>query len=136
MVRIRSPSAFRRPPAPVATIAWWLGHVILGVSADRNARHFGGPPIDYDSYGYPGTAAAALPALDEQYARWINGVSTLSSDALVQACGEPGFESDPMAGLVLHIHREVIHHGAEISLLRDLYPGLAGESDQPGISPS
>jgi hypothetical protein len=26
-----------------------------------------------------------------------------------------------MAALVLHIHREVIHHGAEISLLRDLY---------------
>jgi hypothetical protein len=26
-----------------------------------------------------------------------------------------------MAGLVLHIHREVIHHGAEVSLMRDLY---------------
>ena len=26
-----------------------------------------------------------------------------------------------MAALVLHIHREVIHHGAEVSLLRDLY---------------
>jgi hypothetical protein len=26
-----------------------------------------------------------------------------------------------MAELVLHIHREVIHHGAEIALLRDLY---------------
>ena len=26
-----------------------------------------------------------------------------------------------LAALVLHIHREVIHHGAEIALLRDLY---------------
>jgi hypothetical protein len=26
-----------------------------------------------------------------------------------------------MAALVLHINREVIHHGAEIALLRDLY---------------
>lgn len=26
-----------------------------------------------------------------------------------------------LAGLILHIHREVIHHGAEILLLRDLY---------------
>jgi hypothetical protein len=26
-----------------------------------------------------------------------------------------------MASLVLHINREVIHHGAEIALLRDLY---------------
>jgi len=26
-----------------------------------------------------------------------------------------------MAKLILHIHREVIHHSAEICLLRDLY---------------
>lgn len=26
-----------------------------------------------------------------------------------------------MAAIVLHISREVIHHGAEIALLRDLY---------------
>jgi hypothetical protein len=26
-----------------------------------------------------------------------------------------------MATLVLHINREVLHHGAEIALLRDLY---------------
>ena len=30
------------------------------------------------------------------------------------------------SGLILHINREVIHHGAEIALLRDLYrTGLA-----------
>ena len=27
----------------------------------------------------------------------------------------------PMATLVLHINREMLHHGAEIALLRDLY---------------
>ena len=26
-----------------------------------------------------------------------------------------------MAALILHINREAIHHGAEVSLLRDLY---------------
>ncbi|SDD81221.1 hypothetical protein SAMN05216505_11258 [Streptomyces prasinopilosus] len=26
-----------------------------------------------------------------------------------------------MEGIVLHVNRELIHHGAEISLLRDLY---------------
>jgi hypothetical protein len=35
-----------------------------------------------------------------------------------------------MAGLVLHIHREVIHHGAEISLLRDLYQA---KGDRAGL---
>jgi hypothetical protein len=27
---------------------------------------------------------------------------------------------------VLHINREVIHHGAEVALLRDLYRALGG----------
>jgi hypothetical protein len=31
------------------------------------------------------------------------------------------FAEYPMAGLVLHINREALHHGAEIALLRDLY---------------
>ena len=45
------------------------------------------------------------------------------TQGLQAPCGEPGFEQDPMAALVLHINREVIHHGAEISLLRDLFSG-------------
>lgn len=35
---------------------------------------------------------------------------------------EGPFAEAPLAALVLHIHREVIHHGAEICLLRDLHP--------------
>ncbi len=51
------------------------------------------------------------------------GVRSLDADALARPCGpaEAPFGESPMAGLVLHINREVIHHGAEISLLRDLY---------------
>jgi hypothetical protein len=33
-------------PAPVTTIAWRLGHVIVGVFGARNAAHFGGPRMD------------------------------------------------------------------------------------------
>ena len=70
---------------------------------------------------YPSTAADALARLDDMYAEWIAGVRSLDDDGLRAPCGEPGFEQDPMAALVLHINREVIHHGAEICLLRDLY---------------
>jgi len=93
----------------------------VGVFGDRNARYFGGPPIGYDDYDYPGTAAAALSALDAGYAIWIEGVRGLGADGLARRCREPGFEQDSMAALVLHINREAIHHGAEIALLRDLY---------------
>ncbi|HEY3241365.1 MAG TPA: DinB family protein, partial [Acidimicrobiia bacterium] len=40
-------------PAPVTTIAWRLGHVIVGVFGARNAAHFGGPPMDYSSVDWP-----------------------------------------------------------------------------------
>ena len=108
-------------PAPVTTIAWRFGHLLVGVFGARNASHFGAPPVGYDSFDYPGSADAALQSLDEHYRVWIDGVRSLSSAALAAPCGEAGFEADPMAALVLHIHREVIHHGAEICLLRDLY---------------
>jgi hypothetical protein len=114
--------AFPEPdPPPVTTIAWRIGHLIVGVFGDRNARYFNGPPVSYQSYDYPGTADQALTALDEQYRRWIEGVRTLGLTRLAERCREPGFETDSMAALILHIHREVIHHGAEIALLRDLY---------------
>ncbi len=34
---------------------------------------------------------------------------------------EGPWATSSMAGLVLHINREMLHHGAEIALLRDLY---------------
>ncbi len=110
-------------PAPVTTIAWRLGHVIVGVLAERNHSHFGGPAGDYRGFVYAGSADEALAQLDEHYARWMAGVKSLSSADLRTPVGpaEGNFARAPMLDLVLHIHREVIHHGAEIALLRDLY---------------
>jgi hypothetical protein len=116
--------AFPEPePAPLTTIAWRLGHVVVGVLAMRNASHFGGPPASYESWEYAGTAAGALAQLDDEYARWSKGVAELGDDGLARPCGpaEGPYAELPMAALVLHIHREMIHHGAEIALLRDLY---------------
>ena len=39
-------------PPPFTTIAWRLGHVIVGVLAVRNAVHFGRAPTDYQSFKY------------------------------------------------------------------------------------
>ena len=65
--------------------------------------------------------AWGLDRLDQGYRTWIAGVRGLTAADLAQNCREPGFESDSMMALILHINRELIHHGAEISLLRDLY---------------
>lgn len=110
-------------PTPLTTIAWRLAHVIIGVFAMRNHSHFGGPPADYESWPYATDAATALAQLDTEYQRWTAGVRALSDDDLNRPCGpaEGPYADEPMSVLVLHINREVIHHGAEIALLRDLY---------------
>lgn len=110
-------------PPPVTTIAWRLAHVIVGVLAMRNHSHFDGPPADYQSWGYATDADTALAQLDDAYARWIAGVRGCTSVDLDRPVGpaEGPWAALPMIDLVLHINREVIHHGAEIALLRDLY---------------
>jgi DinB superfamily len=110
-------------PAPVTTIAWRLAHLIVGVFGSRAASHFGGPPADYPTFHYAGTAAQALEQLDTAYDAWSSGARGLGLDGMAQPCGpaEGPFAEYPMAALVLHINREALHHGAEIALLRDLY---------------
>lgn len=110
-------------PAPVTTIAWRIGHLVVGCLAMRNASHFGGPPADYFSWRYAAGADEALDQLDTEVARWLAGVESLGEDGLTEPCGlaEGPYAELSMATLVLHIHRELIHHLAEIALLRDLY---------------
>lgn len=116
--------AFPEPtPAPFTTIAWRLGHVIVGVLAVRNASHFGREPVDYFTFDYAATADEALAQLDEELSSWLAGVESLGEDGLARPCGEAEgpFAEDPMSRLVLHIHRELIHHLSEVCVLRDLY---------------
>jgi DinB superfamily len=110
-------------PAPFTTIAWRLAHVIIGVLAMRNHSHFGGPPADYQNWEYATDAATALRQLDDAYEKWIAGVRALDDDELDRACGpdEGPYAEYPFIALVLHINREMIHHGAEIACIRDLY---------------
>ncbi len=116
--------AFPEPdPAPFTTIAWRLAHVIVGVFGTRNASHFGGPAMDYDTYEWSPTASGALEQLDDAYERWITGVRALGEDGLERAVGEAegSWAEHSYAELVLHINREALHHTAEVLLLRDLY---------------
>ena len=130
--RAHSPSICWAPPpspAPVTTIAWRMAHLIVSVLGTRVAGQFGGPTVSNEDSRYAGTAAEALAQLDGVYAQWIAGGRGLDTVGLSRACGpsevQDGNPADlPLVSLVLHISREVIHHGAEIALLRDLYtPG-------------
>ncbi|MFI0975869.1 DinB family protein [Streptomyces sp. NPDC021093] len=116
--------AFPQPdPAPFTTIAWQLGHVVVGVLAARNAAHFGAPAASYEGWEYAGSAATALDQLKAQLDVWMAGVRDLGEAGLLLPVGEkePAFPELAMADLVLHIQRELIHHLSEVCLLRDLY---------------
>ncbi|GIE98438.1 DinB family protein [Paractinoplanes rishiriensis] len=115
--------AFPEPdPPPVTTISWRLAHVIVGVLAMRSASHFGREKTNYEIFPYAATAADALAQLDTEYAAWLAGVKSLGEEGLARPCGpaEGAYADYPMAALVLHINREMIHHLAEVCLLRDL----------------
>lgn len=110
-------------PAPVTTIAWRIAHVVVGCFAERTGNHFGGDPTDYERWTYAASADDAITQLDAAYTAWSAGVEGLGEDGLARPVGpaEGPFAEAPYADLVLHINRELIHHGAEICLLRDLY---------------
>ena len=95
-------------PVPVSCLGYRVGW------------HFGGQDVDSRTFAYAGTADEALKQLDEMYGRWNAGVRELS-DADLDNPPTVGPERFPMENRVLHVNRELIHHGAEISLLRDLY---------------
>ncbi len=128
--------AFPAPqPEPVTTIGWRLAHIIVGVLAMRTHSHFGGPPADYATWDYATDAESALRQLDKAYAGWMTGVGSLDDGALARPCGpaEGPYADKPMIALVLHINREVIHHGAEIALLRDLFVHSTTNLDPKGL---
>jgi hypothetical protein len=115
--------AYPQPvPAPFTTIAWRLGHVIVGVLALRNAAHFGAPGVSYEKWVWAATADEARQQLEEQLGLWLEGVRSLGTEGLSRPCGETERYPDlPMVALVLHVNRELIHHLSEVCLLRDLY---------------
>ncbi|RKT78768.1 DinB family protein [Terracoccus luteus] len=119
-------------PAPVTTIAWRIAHLVVGVLGMRVHGHFGGPPVDYLGFDYSPTAAGALAQLDEQYAAWLAGVRGWGEEGLREPCGpaEGPWAEHSRADLVAHINRELIHHGAELALLRDLYAHRTTETQE------
>lgn len=116
-------------PDPFTTLAWRLWHLIDMYGEDRAPRWLGVPPqgepvgLDAADSTPPATAAEALDQLDRAHARWDAHLALADDERLGTVIGPVGGEhgDGTRAGYVLHMLDEFIHHGAEISLLRDLY---------------
>lgn len=120
-------------PPPFTTIAWRLGH-IYEFLRQRATNHFGAGGFDIDAIEFAATAEGGIALVDEWYATWFDGVRNLGEAGLERPCGpaEGPFSEAPLATLVLHINRELLHHSAEVLTLRDLYrTSAAGTSLTP-----
>jgi DinB superfamily len=113
-------------PPPFTTISWRLCH-LAGAMAERASRHFGDGLWLWDTI-FPTTVADAVDFADESYEAWTGPLRLLDDEALARPTGpaEGAFAEHPMSTLVLHLNREVIHHGAEVCLLRDLHRATFG----------
>ncbi len=129
---------------PFTTIAWRLVHIAGYVLGNRASAFFGDGTVPEEAGMWdprhvpqpiPGTAADAIAYLERAYQRWHDGVAALSPAALLAPLGPKGelFSAEPMAALIVHINREVMHHGGEIGALRDLYRAT-GAATAPGWS--
>lgn len=107
---------------PLTTLAWRLWHIIDFLEAGRTATWLG---LDVDVERPPvlGTVTDALDRLDRAAALWHERLSSLDDDGLAVQVGAVGghYGDASRNSFALHILDELIHHGAEVALLRDLY---------------
>jgi hypothetical protein len=115
-------------PVAFNTIAWRLRHVIDTLREERNWRWLGRKPHAVRVDVHPLRAADAIAQLDAAWSAWCELVTSLSIDEMWQPIGEIGgpFADSERFTFVLHVIDELIHHGAEIGVLRDLYAATSG----------
>jgi len=111
-------------PPPFTTIAWRLSHIseMLTLRADYTV---GGRTMTSDSYRNRGDAVGAVMAFNAASQAW-RGALVSCDDAALDTVGLSTYPygSDPedvFIDIVWWVNQEILHHGAEIALLRDLY---------------
>ncbi|WP_369019698.1 DinB family protein [Streptomyces californicus] len=115
-------------PPPFTTLAWRLSHLseMLTLRADHTR---GSRSLTREGYRTPGDAAGAVAAFESASAAWREAL--LSADeAALDTIGYSTYPSgsdaeDVFVDIVWWVNQEVLHHGAEIALLRDLYRARA-----------
>jgi hypothetical protein len=111
-------------PPPFTTIAWRLSHIseMLTLRADYTA---GGHDMTSDTYRNSGETMGAIEAFTVAAQAWREAV-LCADDAALDTVGYSAYPygSDPgelFIDIVWWVNQEILHHGAEIALLRDLY---------------
>jgi hypothetical protein len=111
-------------PAPLRTIAWLMWHIIdmcFGRADWTDGEHrLAGDDIECSP-----TADAAVEQMRAAVARWRSVFDSLPPEDYAQV-GRSSYPQGldptfPLRDILWWMNREIIHHTAEIALLRDLY---------------
>lgn len=108
---------------PFTALPWRLNHIADFLTEARNASWLGLPATGAERDGEPATAAQILETLDAAYANWRALLDASTEESLAAPIGTPAgrYGGATRRSYVLHVLDELIHHGAEAALLRDLY---------------
>ena len=111
-------------PPPFTTIAWRLSHLteMLAMRADYTTDS---RSMTKDTYVISGDAGSAITALAEAVETWRATLLQCDDKALdTVGYSTYPYGSDPgdmFLDIIWWVNQEILHHGAEIALLRDLY---------------
>jgi hypothetical protein len=110
-------------PAPVTTISWRSWHIAVDCLDNYSARLFGRRGTGLTGTTWVPDWATASVMLAESWSVFRTGVAGWHDDELLVQLGSSWgqFAQHSNLDLALHASREIVHHGAEIALLRDLY---------------
>lgn len=120
-------------PPPFTTLAWRLWHLGASpnptwppprpASAAELVDQWWAPRRSHSSANALPDAQTARRLVAEHWAGFADAVGEFSDDDLLHAMGPVAgpFAEGTVLGLVLHIGDELVHHAAEVGVLRDLY---------------
>lgn len=111
-------------PPPVTTIAWRMAHLteMLTLRAEWTVGDHRRLEADLE---YAGDASVGVQALREGVVAWRKALTTADDEALDtvgrSTYPDGGDADEAFLDVVWWVNQEVLHHGAEVALLRDLY---------------
>jgi hypothetical protein len=109
-------------PGP-RTIAWLIAH-LTEAFFERWEWTFGSHQRRRDDLDLPGVRSEAVGELTRWVNAWRRGIAALPPAEVMTVGLSTASDIDaaaPFGHLVLHMNRELIHHGSEIVVLQDLY---------------
>jgi hypothetical protein len=122
-------------PGP-RTIAWLIAH-LTEAFFERWEWTFGAHRQRRDGLDLPGLRSEAVAELTRWVDVWRGGIAALPAAEVMTIGLSTASDVDaaaPFGHLVLHMNRELIHHGSEILVLQDLHAAMT-DGAQPDADP-